>query len=133
MFLYTICILSSGVYVVSAASLLRSRLLPPSIFKKPGILSDIYDGEEYQDFFESPYNISFALNFDGAPKFKSSSVQVWPIQLYVNELPVSNSTSTCTICSQVVQLPKNGSQTFRLLSRAPNSCNLDPLYRSKIH
>ena len=39
------------------------------------ILSDIYDGEEYEkhsEFFESQCNVSFALNFDGAPKFKSS-------------------------------------------------------------
>lgn len=58
--------------------------------RKFGIISDIYDGEEYakySEFFESPYNVSFALNFDGAPKFKSSSVQVWPVMLYLNELP----------------------------------------------
>ena len=58
--------------------------------RRVGIISDIYDGEEYikhSDFFESPYNVSFALNFDGAPKFKSSSVQVWPVMLYLNELP----------------------------------------------
>ena len=55
-----------------------------------GILSDIYDGDEYEnhsEFFESHYNVSFSLNFDGAPKFKSSSVQVWPVMLYLNELP----------------------------------------------
>lgn len=58
--------------------------------QKYGVLSDIYDGQEYlkhAEFFESAYNVSFALNFDGAPRFKSSSVQVWPIQLYLNELP----------------------------------------------
>lgn len=58
--------------------------------QKHGILSDVYDGQEYcehGEFFESQYNVSFALNFDSAPKFKSSSVQVWPIQLYLNELP----------------------------------------------
>jgi hypothetical protein len=58
--------------------------------QKYGILSDIYNGQEYckhSMFFASEYNVSFALNFDGAPKFKSSSVQVWPIQLYLNELP----------------------------------------------
>ena len=55
-----------------------------------GVISDIFDGEEYEkhsEFFESRYNVSFALNFDGAPKFRSSSVQVWPVMLYVNELP----------------------------------------------
>ena len=58
--------------------------------RKPGVLSDIYDGSEYakhSSYFESEYNLSFALNFDGAPKFRSSSVQLWPIQLYLNELP----------------------------------------------
>ena len=58
--------------------------------KQFGVLSDIYDGEEYgkhSEFFDSPYNVSFALNFDGAPKFKSSSVQVWPVMLSLNELP----------------------------------------------
>ena len=47
------------------------------------ILGDIYDGSEYKkysDFFAQKYNVSFALNYDGAPKFK-------PVQLYLNELP----------------------------------------------
>ena len=55
-----------------------------------GVLSDIYDGSEYarhSEYFHEMYHLSFALNFDGAPKFKSSSVQIWPIQLYLNELP----------------------------------------------
>ena len=58
--------------------------------KKHGFLTDIYDGEEYckyAKFFESQYNVSFSLNFDGAPKFKSSSMQIWPIMLHINELP----------------------------------------------
>ena len=53
------------------------------------MLSDVYDGEEYNKhtvFFESSYNVSFALNFDGAPKFKPSAVQVWPVMLYLNHL-----------------------------------------------
>ena len=29
------------------------------------------------------------LNYDGALKFKSSTMQVWPIQLRVNELPTT--------------------------------------------
>lgn len=52
----------------------------------------MYDGDaylKYSEFFDSPYNISFALNFDGAPKFKSSSTQIWPVQIYINELPPS--------------------------------------------
>lgn len=58
--------------------------------RKGGVISDIYDASEYakhSSYFECEYNLSFALNFDGAPKFKSSSVQLWPIQLYLNELP----------------------------------------------
>ena len=58
--------------------------------REPGIISDIYDGQEYlkhSDFFEHKFNLSFAFNFDGAPKFKSSKVQIWPIQMYLNELP----------------------------------------------
>lgn len=58
--------------------------------RRLGMLSDVYDGEEYvkhSEFFKSRYNVSFALNFDGAPKFKSSSVQIWPVLLYLNELP----------------------------------------------
>lgn len=69
------------------ASLLEYRFHRQQEF---GVLSDIYDGEEYKkysEFFESHYNVSFALNFDGAPRFKSSSVQVWPVMLYLNELP----------------------------------------------
>ncbi len=55
-----------------------------------GVIADVYDGLEYRKhskFFESKFNVSFAFNFDGAPKFKSSTVQIWPIQLYLNELP----------------------------------------------
>ena len=58
--------------------------------RKPGVVSDVYDGSEYSkhsEYFQSKFNLSFALNFDGAPKFKSSSVQLWPIQLLLNELP----------------------------------------------
>ena len=53
-------------------------------------MTDVYDGSEYMkysDFFDYKYNLSFSLNFDGAPKFKSSGVHVWPIQLYINDLP----------------------------------------------
>ena len=53
-------------------------------------LEDVFDGTAYvasSDFFSCKYNVSFALNYDGAPKFKSSKVQLWPVQLYLNELP----------------------------------------------
>lgn len=55
-----------------------------------GILADVFDGDEYVkhgDFFKNRFNLSFALYFDGAPKFKSSAVQIWPILMYLNELP----------------------------------------------
>ena len=53
-------------------------------------LCDIYDGSVYKEhssFFSKSYNISFTLNYDGAPKFKSSNMQIWPVQLCINELP----------------------------------------------
>lgn len=54
-------------------------------------IGDIYDGLIYQEqsknFFDNPYNISFSLNYNGAQKFKSSIFQIWPIQLFINELP----------------------------------------------
>ena len=56
----------------------------------PTVLADIDDGAVYKEmsqFFNDKFNVSFALNYDGAPVFKSSDVQIWPVQLYVNELP----------------------------------------------
>ncbi|KAK3085488.1 hypothetical protein FSP39_004118 [Pinctada imbricata] len=58
-------------------------------------LSDIYDGELYQTFYKNngilsdKNNLSFSLNTDGAPLFKSSSVSIWPVYLLVNELPIA--------------------------------------------
>lgn len=58
-------------------------------------LSDIYDGNLYKKFFENngilsnENNLSFSLNTDGAPLFKSSSVSIWPVYMLVNELPIS--------------------------------------------
>ena len=55
-------------------------------------LCDLFDGcvyRQHSDFFQNPFNVSFSLNYDGAPKFKSSNMQVWPIQLCLNELPPS--------------------------------------------
>lgn len=34
-------------------------------------------------------NLSFSLNTDCAPLFKSSSVSIWPVYMLVNELPIS--------------------------------------------
>ena len=53
-------------------------------------LSDIYDGSIYKErsnFYSDPYNLSFTMNIDGAPKFKSSTMQIWPVQMIINELP----------------------------------------------
>ena len=54
-----------------------------------GFMLDIYDGCVYQERheFSDPYNISFSPKYDGAPIFKSSNMQIWPIQLCINELP----------------------------------------------
>ena len=35
----------------------------------------------------SPDNISFLINTDGVPVFKSSKVSIWPLYLIINELP----------------------------------------------
>ena len=57
------------------------------------IYEDIYDGHLYKSSFDnfghlsSPKNISFIMNTDGAPVFKSSNVSIWPIYLAINELP----------------------------------------------
>lgn len=58
----------------------RFQHLTPS----PGCIEDVYDGlvyRSYSDFFQSKFNVSFALNYDDTPKFKSFGLQVWPIQL----------------------------------------------------
>ena len=52
----------------------------------------MYDGTGYtkwSEFFDNKFNVSFVANYDGAPKFKSTSMQLWPVQLYLNELPPS--------------------------------------------
>ena len=53
-------------------------------------ICDIYDGKLYSkfaEFYSSPLSISLLLNYDGAPKFKSSNMQIWPVQMCINELP----------------------------------------------
>ena len=39
------------------------------------------------NILSSPDNISFIMNTDGAPVFKSSKVSIWPVFLIINELP----------------------------------------------
>ena len=63
--------------------------------KNDSAIEDIYDGIAYKKLSENdgplsskhPYNVSFLLNTDGVPVFKSSKMSVWPIFLMVNELP----------------------------------------------
>ena len=55
-----------------------------------GEIQDVYDGRLYtdeHDFFSCKYNLSLTMNYDGAPKFRSSGMQVWPVQFIINELP----------------------------------------------
>lgn len=62
---------------------------------KDGSLRDIYDGKLYQSLYKSNgilsdgNNLSFSMNTDGAPLFKSSSVSIWPVYLLINELPIA--------------------------------------------
>lgn len=57
----------------------------------PEILSDITDGTLYREFVSSTastgHRISFTLNADGTPLFRSSAIAIWPIQLVINEVP----------------------------------------------
>ncbi|MES9883288.1 MAG: DUF1258 domain-containing protein, partial [Sedimenticola sp.] len=58
-------------------------------------IEDVYDSEMYKTLsspggpLSKPFenNISFTLNTDGVPIFKSSTFSIWPIFLMVNELP----------------------------------------------
>ena len=62
-------------------------------FNTSGVYRDVYDGSLYRSYFNNsgplscPDNISFILNTDGAPVFKSSKVSIWPLYLVINELP----------------------------------------------
>lgn len=58
-------------------------------------IGDVYDGTIYKRLFENggilsdKNNLSFALNTDGVPIFKSSNIGLWPVYLLINELPMS--------------------------------------------
>ena len=47
-----------------------------------GVIRDIYDGEAYKrhmmadGFLANPMNVSFVMNTDGAPVFKSSNMSL---------------------------------------------------------
>ena len=62
--------------------------------KSKNNIEDICDGELYKSLSdrgvlssELPYNVSFTLNTDGVPVFKSSNMSIWPVYLTINELP----------------------------------------------
>ena len=57
---------------------------------EPDNLSDVLDGKEYRkhhDFVSQPGNVTLTLNTDGVSMFQSTSVDLWPIWLAINELP----------------------------------------------
>ena len=56
----------------------------------PDVFGDIFDGEVYKKtslLSMNQHNISLCLNYDGAPVFKSSTMKIWPVQMFINELP----------------------------------------------
>lgn len=65
------------------------------IKKNNNNIEDIYDGELYKKLSEPggvlssdyPLNVSFTINTDGIPIFKSSKMSIWPVFLMINELP----------------------------------------------
>ena len=62
-------------------------------------VEDIYDGVLYKNLWKkgilsSPDNISFLMNTDGVPVFKSSKVSIWPLYLIINELPYGKRMAT---------------------------------------
>ena len=63
--------------------------------KKCSSMSDVYDGTNYKNLFNNDgflaqkNNLSFTMNTDGVPVFSSSKIQMWPVYLMVNELPIA--------------------------------------------
>lgn len=59
--------------------------------KDPNYISDIDEGILFERVSKKIENsdrlLSFTINSDGAPIYKSSTVSMWPIQLYANFLP----------------------------------------------
>ena len=47
----------------------------------------LYRSLDRKGILSSGNNISFILNTDGVPVFKSSKVSIWPLYLIINELP----------------------------------------------
>ena len=63
--------------------------------KHPENVEEIYDGALYKKLsgkgglLSCPDNVSFLMNTDGVPVFKSSKVSIWPLYLVINELNYS--------------------------------------------
>lgn len=85
---------------LSVEEQLKEILTRPNIWKafknnKPnsdGLLCDIIDGQGYKDVLSSQGSmfmetVTLSFNTDGAQLFSSSSIDVWPIFLVINELP----------------------------------------------
>jgi len=53
-------------------------------------IEDMYDGQLYKELCAKGLlcskDISFLMNTDGLPVFKSSKVSIWPLYLVINEL-----------------------------------------------
>lgn len=59
--------------------------------QQDGNYTDVYSGKLYQHhvttgFLNNWHNISFTLNTDGIPVFRSSNFSFWPLYLMINEL-----------------------------------------------
>ncbi|KAH9374913.1 hypothetical protein HPB48_022962 [Haemaphysalis longicornis] len=58
----------------------------------PGVYSDITDGDLYRSVRNQLSmawsDLTLTFNTDGAPVFESSKFSIWPVQFFVNELPV---------------------------------------------
>ena len=79
---------------VAFENAVRSHRFKHYMDKRERTISDIYDGEIYKRLYSgdgilsNKNNLSFALNTDGVPLFKSSNIGFWPVYLLINELPI---------------------------------------------
>lgn len=55
------------------------------------VLSDVTDGKLYKqkrkDLSCGKHDLTFSMNADGSPMFKSSDYSIWPVQITLNEQP----------------------------------------------
>ena len=68
--------------------LLEKRL---ELDNDPHVISDVYSGKLHRDLVKEGFlnrdSVSFLMNTDGGPLFKSSNISIWPCLLIINELP----------------------------------------------